>query len=69
MILSLALIVGLLSAFVLAVVPDMRKRIARTVDKVHVQWTFGHVDGWTSRQSSPWPIVTATLLCAVSWAW
>lgn len=69
MIVSLTLCIGLLSALVLTVVPDLRKSIARTAGKVHASWTFGPVDGWTSRQSSPWPIVTATLLCAVSWAW
>jgi hypothetical protein len=69
MFVSLVLCTGLLSAFVLVAVPDVRKFILKTAGNLRARWSFGPMDGWVSRQSSPWPIVIAALLCAVSWAW
>lgn len=71
MILQLLLMVTFLAAFIVLVAPQTRPAVAAPYWKLRTHLTFGPTEGWTTRQTSPWPLLIAALLCTpvFSWAW
>jgi carbon starvation protein CstA len=71
MLIQLLITLAVLAAIVLFVSPKSRHLLDVPYWMMRTHLTFGPTEGWTTKQTSPWPMVFVAIVCGplVSWMW